>query len=375
MPQTLPQSIPNTRIKSIDLLRGAVMVLMAIDHVRVYSGIPAGAPDAGIFFTRWVTHFCVSGFVFLAGASAFLYGQKLNNRPAFSRYLLLRGLWLVLLELTVLRFAWSFNVNLTDFILAGVLWMLGWCMVLMAAIIWLPLRVIWIVGVCIIAFQQVFKWVPAEWTWWNFLYPVSEHSPGGINVLYVLVPWIGVMMAGFGFGRLLILAPEKTKQLCHRIGLAAIALFLIAGTVIAIRNPGNRPFIFRLLNQQKYPASQLYLLMTLGPLIALTPLAERATGWIPDILSTIGKVPLFFYLVHIPLIHITALAANAIFYHKVHREWYSFAPYSSVPDTSRWSLGSLYVVYLIDLVILYFLCRWYVAFKQRHKNNKFLQLI
>ncbi len=204
--------MPNVRIRSIDLLRGAVMVLMAIDHVRVYAGIPAGAPDTGIFFTRWITHFCVSGFVFLAGASAFLSGQKGNDRAALSGYLLLRGLWLVLLELTVLRLAWSFNLNLTAFLLAGVLWMLGWCMVLMAAVVWLPIRVIWVGGVCIIAFQQVFKWVPADWTWWNFLYPVSEHSPGGINVLYVLVPWIGVMMAGFGFGKLLTLDREKPKR-------------------------------------------------------------------------------------------------------------------------------------------------------------------
>ncbi len=115
--------------------------------------------------------------------------------------------------------------------------------------------------------------------------------------------------------------------------------------------------------------------MTLGPLIALTPLAERASGSIAKILSTIGKVPLFFYLVHILLIHLSALAANAVFYHDTHREWYSFAPYTSVPEAFRWSLGSLYIIYGIDMVILYFLCRWYAAFKQRHKSITFLKLI
>jgi uncharacterized membrane protein len=116
---------PLPRLRSIDLLRGAIMVLMAIDHVRVYSGMPSGGPDPAIFFTRWVTHFCVSGFVFFAGASAFLYGQKINDTRQLSRYLLVRGLLLILLELTLIRFCWSFNLDFKSFMLAGVIWMLG----------------------------------------------------------------------------------------------------------------------------------------------------------------------------------------------------------------------------------------------------------
>src|SRR5579863_6828788 len=118
---------PAPRIQSIDIVRGAAMVLMAIDHVRVYSGIPAGGADPGIFFTRWVTHFCVSGFVFLAGTSAYLYGEKLGNKATLSRYLLTRGLLLVFLELTLIRFFWTFNLDFSSFMLAGVIWMLGWC--------------------------------------------------------------------------------------------------------------------------------------------------------------------------------------------------------------------------------------------------------
>src|ERR1700748_3476201 len=123
------------RIRSVDLLRGAVMVLMAIDHVRVYSGIPSGSADPGIFFTRWVTHFCVPAFVFFAGTSAFLYGGKLNDSGKLARYLVTRGILLILLELIFIRFCWTFNLNFAQFTLAGVIWMLGWCMIILAVFV------------------------------------------------------------------------------------------------------------------------------------------------------------------------------------------------------------------------------------------------
>src|SRR5258705_8325286 len=127
-----PPPASTSRVASIDLIRGAVMVLMAIDHVRVYPGLPAGGPTPGIFFTRWVTHFCAPAFVFLAGTGAFLHGRKLGDKRALARYLVTRGLILVFLELTVIRFAWTFNLDYSHFVLAGVIWMLGWCMVLLA---------------------------------------------------------------------------------------------------------------------------------------------------------------------------------------------------------------------------------------------------
>src|SRR5688572_1930595 len=159
--QTLP-SETNTflRIQSVDILRGLVMVLMAIDHVRVYSGVPAGGPEAGVFFTRWITHFCAPGFAFLAGTSAFLYGIKIADQAKLARYLVTRGLMLVVLELTAIRFFWAFNVNYAEFVLAGVIWMLGWCMVLLAALTWLRPKVVGIIGVTIILVQQLFGFVP-----------------------------------------------------------------------------------------------------------------------------------------------------------------------------------------------------------------------
>src|SRR5689334_11699911 len=190
------------RVTSIDIVRGIVMVLMAIDHVRVYSGQPAGGPTPGIFFTRWVTHFVAPAFVFLAGTSAYLRGETLGSRGALSRFLLARGAWLVLLELTVLRFAWTFNADWSHYLLAGVIWMLGWCMILMAGLVRLPVRAVGAAGVAVIALHNLIP--PSSGAAFGPLWPVLYGGgpvPGTpLLVLFVLVPWIGVMMAGYAFG-------------------------------------------------------------------------------------------------------------------------------------------------------------------------------
>src|SRR5947207_12177042 len=144
-----------SRIESLDLVRGVVMLLMAIDHVRVYSGLPPGGPTPGVFFTRWITHFVAPAFVFLAGTAAYLHGRQLADRAALSKFLLLRGAWLVLLELTVIRIAWTFNFDFSHYLLAGVIWMLGWCMILMAAAIYLPTKAIGAIGIAIVALHNL----------------------------------------------------------------------------------------------------------------------------------------------------------------------------------------------------------------------------
>jgi uncharacterized membrane protein len=375
------------RIRSIDLLRGAVMVLMAIDHVRVYSGVPPGGPSPGIFFSRWVTHFCAPAFVFLAGVSAFLYGKKLANNGKLAGYLITRGLLLVLLELTVIRFFWTFNFSYSEFVLAGVIWMLGWSMVALAALVRLRPSIVGIIGLAIIFFQQVFQYVPGIVPEsirqpfgyaWEFIYPAGLEAFPGVTVLYVLVPWIGVMAAGYGFGSVFLLEAEKRRRICFQIGGAAIVLFLVIGSALIFTQPAGTddpPFIFRLLNQRKYPASPLFLLMTLGPLVFLLPFAENWKGKLAEIMIIIGKVPFFYYLLHILLIHISALFVNLIREGNMHPEWYTTAPYASVPPEQRWSLGLLYLVFLIDVVLLYFACRWYAKYKAEHNDKKWLKYI
>jgi uncharacterized membrane protein len=372
---------PRERLRSLDIVRGAVMVLMAIDHMRVYSGLPAGGPTAGIFFTRWVTHFCAPAFVFLAGTGAFLHGRKLEDTSALSRYLVTRGLLLVVLELTVIRFTWTFNVNYGDFVLAGVIWMLGWCMVLMAGLVWLPTRVIGAIGLFVIFVQQIFHVLPrvlpasirgsVGWIW-EFVYPAGFERWDAVSILYVLVPWIGVMAAGYAFGAIMIREPAERRRLCLSIGLLATGLFVLVGGLVIIFGPAPDnapPFLFRLLNQQKYPASPLFLMMTLGPTIALLPFAERAHGRIAEVLGTFGRVPMFYYLLHIPAIHIAALLVTFWREGQLRPEWYASAPFSSVPAEHRWNLGLLYVVFVLVVAALYGPCRWFDRLKARQRDG------
>lgn len=371
------------RIQAVDVLRGLIMVLMAIDHVRVYSGLPAGGPDPGIFFTRWVTHFCAPGFAFFAGTSAFLYGNRVGNTGTLARFLLTRGLLLVVLELTLIRLFWTFNLDLQNFMLAGVIWMLGWCMVLLAALVYLKPKVVGIIGVLIIFLQQVFQFVPgilpdALDKFWEFIYTSGSDGVPGIAILYVIVPWIGVMAAGYSFGAILLLEEAKRRRWCYLIGLSAIALFIVLGSMLILSRPSGEnapPFIFQLLNQKKYPASQLYLLMTLGPLIAFVPFADKAKGWIINTLQKLGAVPMFYYLLHILVIHLSALLVNLIRTGSPHQEWYSTAPFTNLPEGQQWSLPLLYLVFATDVVILYWLCKWYARYKAAHPEQKWLKFL
>ena len=362
------------RIASLDLVRGLIMVLMAIDHVRVYSGVPAGGPTASVFFTRWVTHFCAPGFVFFAGTAAFLQGRRIT-RPDLARYLVTRGAILVLLELTIIRASWTFGVDYTQFLLAGVIWMLGWCMVLLAGFIFLPLRAITAAGLLIILAQNVFGSIggllpPSMHPLWELIYPVGAelrvgHAGPAVTVLYTIVPWVGVMCAGYAFGSVVVQPDSERRRWCIRIGLTATVLFvLIAGAEVARGgSAGGPPAFIRFLNQRKYPASPLFLMMTLGPLIAMLPFAERARGRLAATLTTFGRVPLFYYLLHIPLIHALALVVNLLRQGVTHQERYATAPYVSMPPDERWSLALLYIVWLVAVAILYPLCRSYAQRK------------
>jgi uncharacterized membrane protein len=386
-PPVMPPPGATGRIMSVDVLRGAVMVLMAIDHVRVYSGLPPGGPTPGIFFTRWVTHFAAPVFVFLAGTSAFLLGRKLADTRALSKYLLTRGILLVLLELTVIRFAWTFNFDYANYMLAGVIWMLGICMILMSALVRFSTRTIAIFGLVVVFAQQLVA-LPAlamsesvrgaiGWIW-QFLYFGGEVRLGSsgppISVLYSIVPWIGVMAAGYAFGEVLLRDAETRRRLCLRIGLSATALFIVAACVIAVALSGDaddQPLLFRILNQQKYPASQLFLLMTLGPSIAILPWLEGLHGRVANALAVFGRVPMFYYLLHIPLIHALAIVVSLIRQGSITPWLFGNHPMSppDQPPGYMWSLGLLYLVFAVAIVLLYFPCRWYAGEKARRRDS------
>jgi uncharacterized membrane protein len=376
----VPTAVPAgaaSRIASVDLIRGAVMVLMAIDHVRVFSGIPAGAPTPGVFFTRWITNFCAPAFIFLAGTSAFLYGRR---HADLSRFLLVRGLWLVLLELTVIRVAWTFNLDFAHYLLAGVIWVIGWCMMLMAGLVRLPLPAVGGLGLAVIALHNAIMpglvpLMPAPLR--AVLYTAFEDPPiGPLVVLYSLIPWIGVMAAGYAFGKLLTLEPSRRDRICYAVGLGATLLFLLLRGFNLYGDPrpwspaGRMPALLAFLNTTKYPASFSFLLMTLGPTIAVMPVLERSRGTVARWLTVFGRVPFFFYVLHIPLIHALALVVSGVRQGSASPWLFANHPMRNPPppDGYTWSLGLLYLVWGIAIVLLYLACRWFAGLKARRTD-------
>ncbi len=395
-PATVSTTSAPARIASIDIIRGVVMVLMAIDHVRVFAGVPAGGASPGIFFTRWITHFCAPAFIFLAGTSAYLYGRK---NPGLSRFLLTRGILLVLLELTIIRVSWTFNFDFSQYELAGVIWVIGWCMIIMAGLVKLPVRVIAAIGLIIIFGHNLLDGyvgglIPqlgndVKSSLWKVFYVAFFADAirlGFTNlvVLYSLIPWIGVMAAGYAFGTVITQEPAKRDRLCLAMGVGAIVLFLIlrgfnlygdpspwsAPTVQTDGSP-QLPAVLSFLNTSKYPASLLFLLMTLGPTIALIPALEKARGPIVRWMTVFGRVPFFYYVLHIPLIHLMAAIVSKIRLGTVVPWIFENHPMGSgrPPAGYQWSLGLLYLVWLIVIVLLYFACRWYADLKARRKHS------
>jgi uncharacterized membrane protein len=249
--------------------------------------------------------------------------------------------------------------------------MLGWSMVVLAGLVRLPAWAVGAIGLAVIFGQRGFANVPGflRGPVWEFVYPSGGKAWEGLSILYVLVPWIGVMAAGYGFGAILVREPGERRRLCLVIGLSATALFLVFGTLWLGPAPAGAPALLRLLNQQKYPASPLFLMMTLGPAIACLPLAERARGWFARVLATFGRVPMFYYLLHILAIHLAALLVTLVREGRIHPEWYASAPYTFLPPPHRWNLPLLYLVWAIVVVILYFPCRWLAALKDRRRDG------
>lgn len=375
------------RIYSIDVARGVAMVLMAIDHVRVYAGVPPGGPTLGVFFTRWITNFVAPAFAFLAGTSVYLLGRRMGDRRELARYLVTRGLILVLLELTFVRVAWTFNFDFGEYLLAGVIWMLGWCMVLLAALIWLPTRIIGAFGVAVIFLHNLMDFLPPatqtaleqsflSWLW-QILYfggpiQVGENGPT-LVALYSIFPWIGVLAAGYAFGAVMTLERSRRDRICVILGASAVVLFLLLRTIDVYGDPRHwhstdateMSAWLRFLNTTKYPASLQFLLMTLGPMILLLPLAERARGKIGEIIATFGRVPMFYYLLHIPAIHFAAVIVSLAREGRVDPWLFANHPWMNPPppDGYTWSLWFLYVVFIVVVALLYLPCRWYARRK------------
>jgi uncharacterized membrane protein len=376
------------RIRGLDVLRGLVIVLMVIDHVRFFLSSARFDPTdpvettTALFFTRWITHFCAPAFMLLAGAGAYLSLGRGRTAGDLSRFLLTRGLWLLLLELTVARFGWQFNLDY-GYSSALVFWALGWSMIALAALVRLPRPGVAALGLIMIAGHHLFDGIEAaEWGSLAWLWTIL-HQPGelavapGIRffVLYPLVPWIGVMAAGYAFGHLATLPAARRDRIYLVLGVTLTVGFVLLRLVNGYGDPAPWSAqatawrtVLSFLNTTKYPASLLFLLMTLGPAIALLPALERLRGPLAELLLTLGRVPLFFWLLHVPLIHLAALGLSILRYGDV-IPWLVENPPTPLPDGYGYGLAVVYAVSLAVVAALYPLCRWFAAVKRRRRDQ------
>ena len=323
-------TLRDNRILSIDILRGLVIIIMALDHARDFFHISQISPEdmtqsyPALFFTRWVTHFCAPVFLFLSGVSAFLHAERASlTKNQLARFLALRGVWLILVEIVIINFAWQFGYG---FIFIQVIWAIGVSMIFLAGFIYLPRMAIIAVSVALIAGHNLVDGVSPDqfgsfgWVW-NILHargwiPFPEGAPtAGVAVVYPLIPWMGVMGLGYAIGDVFRAEPAKRDRTLIMIGLAVTAAFVGLRLLNIYGDPspwgaqerGAIITFLSFLNTTKYPASLLFLLMTLGPALALTPLFERMRGPIGGFFTIYGKVPFFFYILHFFLLHILSI--------------------------------------------------------------------
>jgi uncharacterized membrane protein len=384
----LPLSAPRRgRIDSVDVLRGLVMVIMALDHTRDYFSnarfdpLDLARTTPALFFTRWITHFCAPVFVFLAGTGAFLSGARGRAKRDLSRFLWTRGLWLVVVEVTIVSFGWSFDFGLHDIALQ-VIWVIGWSMVVLAALVRLPTAAVGGIGVAIIALHNLLDPIRPErfgdfgWAWkivhvasWA---PIA--SPGGhrFMLIYPLVPWIGVMAAGYAFGSVFTWDSARRKRFLALCGSGLVLLFVALRWSNVYGDPHpwavQKNGVYTLLsfvNCEKYPPSLLYLLMTLGPAILLLALLERPAGSIASKTCVYGRVPFFYYVLHIPLIHGMAVA---VFYAKYGPAILGYGPANPPPADFGFGLPLVYLFWAAAVAILYRPCRWFAGLKARRRD-------
>jgi uncharacterized membrane protein len=399
------------RIDSIDLLRGIVMVIMMLDHTRefVHSGallfdpLDLSRTTVWLFLTRWITHFCAPVFVFLAGTGAYLQFARGKSKSELSRFLITRGLWLIILEVTVVRAAAFFNLDPRFLFLLQVIWVIGFSMVALAALIHLPLKVVAGFGLVMIAVHNYFDRFPVtpwrgpgtavpSWgakLWMLFhqpgVFPIGPNFPSPLAfVLYPLIPWIGVMAVGYAFGALYKKDAAMRKRWLLIIGGAATLVFVLVRAIDKYGDPQHwarqKNFIFTVLsfiNTTKYPPSLDYLLMTLGPAIIALYFFEWSGGagiatagsWLRSFFVTFGRVPLFYYVLQWITAHTISVILHAVFGKPV--RWLFQTPidwFTNPPHGNGFSLIVVYVSWISGVLLLYPLCKWFAAVKARRKD-------
>lgn len=422
-----PLSSPaRPRMDCIDMVRGLVIVIMALDHVKGnfsnahFDFTDLTRTDAAHFLTRWITHFCAPTFVFLAGTGAFLFRARGRSKGELSWFLLSRGLWLVLLEVTVIRHSWFLELSYT-FSFGQVIWAIGWSMVIMSGLIFLPTTAITALGVAMIVLHNLWDAVPAsqfgqlDWLWKilhtgemielaparigdtgrDFAIPVMVGGPLSplltwvhlkiepaklFSPFYPLIPWIGVMAAGYGFGAFMQLPQKVRRAQVFGLGCVLVLTFLVLrygnlyGDKMTAQEGGPGPWsaqatnlftVFSYCNCQKYPPSLLYLLMTLGPAIMAIAIFDHETGLVGKFFVTFGRVPLFFYLLHWYAIQALAIGLSYARYGRA--DWLIGQPRAPRPEDYGYDLPVVYLLWAGVVLFLFPLCYWFAGVKRRSR--------
>jgi len=378
------------RLASIDVLRGVVMVLMALDHARDYfhdvNVIVEDTPDPGaaLFLTRWVTHFCAPVFVFLAGTSVYLWRSRGRTQRETSFYLLSRGLWLIVLEWTAVHYGWFFEF--TGLFLAQVIFAIGVAMIALSLLTLLPHRAVLAIGLAIVAGHNLLDRYDCQVEtladtfecnpWWLLLHQeglvmVSQAHGLLLMAKYPLLPWIGVMAAGYGTGPVFLMDAPRRRRWLLGCGAAATVLFVLLRATSSYGDlvPWNRQANggaawITFLNCEKYPPSLQFLLMTLGPALLFLWAVDGGAGAWGRVMATYGRVPLFYYVAHIYLLHAASDVVYLLRLGAVPR------PLSGVfPEGYGGPLWSAYVAWAAVVVVLYLPCRWYARVRKRSGSH------
>jgi uncharacterized membrane protein len=377
---------PRSRLDSIDLVRGLIMIVMALDHTREFFGIPGqnptalGTATAALFFTRWITYICAPVFFLLTGTGAYLSLRR-HSPGELSRFLVTRGLWLIFLELVLVRcLAYQFNADYRVTMLV-VLWALGWAMIVLAALVRLPASLVITFGVVLIAGHNLFDRVRSAHPIWailhapGFVWNTPEHV---VFVAYPLVPWIGVTALGFALGRIYGWDAARRRAYLLRLGVALTLAFVAVRALDGYGDPSRWTHqktalftVLSFLNTTKYPPSLSFLLMTLGPALLLLWAVDRRTPAVLRPALVIGRVPLFYYLLHFFVIHLVAVVVCFLRYGSAHwmRESPDLANYPFTPPPGwGYSLPVVYLIWACIVAGIYPLCRWFAAVKQRRSD-------
>jgi uncharacterized membrane protein len=390
-----------TRVESIDLLRGLVMVIMALDHTREYFHLGAmiGVNDPTnldtttpiLFLTRFITHYCAPVFIFLAGTSSCLYGSR-KTKPELFKFLFSRGVWLIFLEIVLNNFLWWFDITYGSIILQ-VIWAIGFSMICLSFLVYLPKKILLAVGIILIAGHNLLDGIAVKGQSLGAILWYVLHQPNWIqisenrwvSIVYPVLPWIGVMVLGYCFGTFYEKGFDSTirKKWLVRLGLGATLLFFIVrginvyGDLVPWSHQRNFTYtVLSFFNVTKYPPSLTFLLMTLGPSLLFLYATDEWKNKLTDVFVVFGRVPLFFYFFHIFIIHLSAMLGLLM----SGRNCLDMILNNQLMDSGRlitygYSLRVVYLVWIAVVLSLYPFCKWYMEYKSSHRDKWWLSYL